>query len=236
MERKSSIIRIEGVLSLQEENLYHFKCINNHDNLVEIQAFKFELLFESGLRAIKDNYLLESVLSLTASLERFYEFFIRIKMNSNGLISKDFDQLFNNIANQSERQYGAFLFIYGYTYKQNPPVLIKKKSVEFRNKVVHKGYLPKEIEVLTYAEDVFNTIKFYYSKLLTDNNKEIFNYLTEIQSQRQIENRDLMDKTNTNISSIAPCLAISHILHIDEFNKVDLMEYYESIRKSEFYI
>lgn len=236
MERQSPRIRIEGVLSLQEVNFYHFKCCKNHDNLVEIQAFKFELLFESGLHAIRDNYLMESVSSLTASLERFYEFFIRIKLLSNGFSSNDFNKIFKIIANQSERQYGAFLFLYGFSYNQNPPVLIDNKSIEFRNKIIHKGYLPSEDEVLKYAEDIFRVIRYYYIMLLKDHNKVIFDYLMEMHLQRRIENKDLIDSLNVCISNVAPNLALTHTLNTEDFQKVDLRKYYESIMSSDLYI
>ena len=78
---------------LQESTLYHFRCKHQHDNLVLLQAFKFEILFESGLCAINDKYYLEAVLSLTASLERFYEFAIKILSTGNGLSFDDFEKL-----------------------------------------------------------------------------------------------------------------------------------------------
>lgn len=64
---------------LQESTLYHFRCKHQHDNLVLLQAFKFEILFESGLCAINDKYYLEAVLSAikgaNQAFARFTPFF-----------------------------------------------------------------------------------------------------------------------------------------------------------------
>lgn len=235
MDNPTSYVKVEGFIPIQENDLYHFKCINGHDNLLEIQAFKFEILFESGLCAIKDKYFLESGLSLTASLERFYEFFIRIVMKANGLPSDIFEEIFKNVANQSERQFGAFLCIYGLIYKENPPVLLSKKFVEFRNKVVHKGYLPNENEVLEYAKEVFKIIKFYYTKILSEHQKHIFDYLFEIQKQRRVDNRVLIDKLKVPISSMAPCFAITHTLNLEDFIKTDFNTCFDLIKRTNFY-
>lgn len=235
MDNPFTLVRVEGFVPIQENDLYHFTCINGHDNLLEIQAFKFEILFESGLCAIKDKYFLESGLSLTASIERFYEFFIRIVMKANGLTSDIFEKIFKNISNQSERQFGAFVCIYGLIYKENPPILLSKKSVEFRNKVVHKGYLPNENEVLEYAKEIFEIIKFYYSKILSDHRNHIFDYLFEIQKQRRVDNKVLIDKLKVPISSMAPAFAISHILNLDDFNKKDFNTCFDLVKSTNFY-
>ena len=235
MDNPESHVSVEGFIPIQENDLYHFKCLNGHDNLLEIQAFKFEILFESGLCAIKDKYFLESGLSLTASIERFYEFFIRIVMKANGLTSDIFEKIFKNIANQSERQFGAFVCIYGLIYKENPPVLLNNKFVEFRNKVVHKGYLPNENEVLEYAKEVFKIIKFYYSKILSENHKYIFDYLFEIQKQRRVDNKDLIDKLRVPITSMAPCFAITHTLNLEDFNKNDFNTCFDLVKMTNFY-
>lgn len=235
MNDPASHIRAEEFIPIQENDLYHFKCINGHDNLLEIQAFKFEILFESGLCAIKDKYFLESGLSLTASIERFYEFFIRIVMKANGLTSDIIEKTFKNIANQSERQFGAFVCMYGLIYKEKPPVLLGRNFTEFRNKVVHKGYLPNEDEILDYAKEVFKIIKFYYSKILLEYKNHIIDYSFEIQKQRRIYNKDLIDKFKVPITSMAPCFAITHILNLEDFNKQDFNSCFDLVKRTNFY-
>ncbi len=69
------------------------------------------------------------------------------------------------MARQSERQFGAFLMIHllvsGTAYQMN------QKMVEWRNKVIHQGYIPKPGEAESYGEHVFNQ-KFALMHLLTD--------------------------------------------------------------------
>ena len=228
-------LRFLKSIPIKENDLYHFKCNQGHDNLLEIQAFKFEMLFESGLCAIKDKYYLESVLSLTASNERFYEFFIRIIMRENGLNKEIFENLFKNMSKQSERQYGAFVAIYGLIFKEDIPKKLKNKSIEFRNKVVHKGYLPSENEVLEYAEEIFELIKFYYIKILSNYDKEVFNYLFDIQKDRRNNNKDLIKKLKVNISIMAPPFALSHTLNLESFKEKNFKNCYELIKINKFY-
>jgi hypothetical protein len=233
IENPSSNVRIEGYLTVDEENLYHFKCYNGHDNLIEVLALKFEILFESGLCAIKDRYYLESILSLTASLERFYEFYVRIILLSSGISNDDFDKMYNNMANQSERQYGAFLTAYTSFYREFPLNLIDPKFIEFRNKVVHKGYLPNETETLKYAEEIYRLIRYHYTKLLADHEKVITEYTCEVQKQRHIKNKDLIKSLNVLVSGLSPWFVIPDSFNKDE--QWDFTKCYERIKKTNFY-
>lgn len=224
--------QFEKPISINESNLYHYKCMKGHNNLLEIQAFKFELLFESGLFAIKDKYFLESVLSLTASMERFYEFFVKLIMKTSKIENSLSDKIFNLIARQSERQLGAFIGIYSLKYKEEPPKMLRSKSIEFRNKVVHKGYLPSEKEVLNYAKEVFELIKYYYIKIREEHDDEIRDYLTLIQIERREKNKKLIDSLDTNITVMAPAFALTHVLHLDLFKDKDFDSSYESVKKA----
>ncbi|OKY76591.1 MAG: hypothetical protein BM485_05040, partial [Desulfobulbaceae bacterium DB1] len=61
-----------------------------------------------------------------------------------------FDATWKQVTNQSERQFGAFLFLY--LLEQKTEFDQKKYKIEelkkFRNKVIHKGYLPNEQETI----------------------------------------------------------------------------------------
>ncbi len=230
MQNPSSYVQVGGFIPIQENDLYYFKCVNGHHNLIVIQAFKFEILFESGLCAIRDKYYLESVLSLTASLERFYEFFVKIAMKANGITNETFENIFTSMSKQSERQYGAFICAYGLLYKESPPLLLKNKFIEFRNKVVHKGFLPSEEEVLSYAQEVFNVIKNYYLKILLDYREIVVNCLMENNIKRRIDNKELIDKLGVEISLIAPNFVLSHISDLKDFTTS-----YEWVKTSVFY-
>lgn len=64
-------------VEVRDENHYALTCPKGHRNVVVLQQQKFEVLFEIGAHAIEDGYYREAVSSFTASLERFYEFFVR---------------------------------------------------------------------------------------------------------------------------------------------------------------
>jgi hypothetical protein len=75
--------------NINNENLYEITCEKGHKSLLTQQCFKFEILFESALYAIKDEYYLESILSLTASMERFFEFYIKFELFQSGVGMSD---------------------------------------------------------------------------------------------------------------------------------------------------
>ena len=216
---------------LQESTLYHFRCKHQHDNLVLLQAFKFEILFESGLCAINDKYYLEAVLSLTASLERFYEFAIKILSTGNGLSFDDFEKLYKQISNQSERQLGAFLFLYSYVYKQLPE-LLDNRYVKYRNQVVHKGYLPSEEEVIDYAKEIYKNIKYYYIQLHQRYKEHIMNQL-EREMKMQITNNSAFVKTP--ITTMCPCFSLSSVCSLDDFKKQDFQSCFDKVKSGIFY-
>ncbi len=61
------------------------------------------------------------------------------------------------ISNQSERQLGTFYITYLNEFKSVPPNFVEKYAA-FRNKVIHKGYIPLHIEARQYAEEAFKYI------------------------------------------------------------------------------
>lgn len=73
---------------------------------------------------------------------------------------KKLNKTWKIIDNQSERQYGAFLFLYFSIFK-NEPLCMKNKDINLRNKVVHKGYIANKDEAINYADSVAELIKYY---------------------------------------------------------------------------
>ncbi|RKR31632.1 hypothetical protein [Paraburkholderia sp. BL17N1] len=53
--------------------------------LVDLRQQKYEALFQIGAYATEDGYYREPVSSFTASLERFYEFFVRAATDDDGV-------------------------------------------------------------------------------------------------------------------------------------------------------
>jgi hypothetical protein len=168
------------VNDLQDSLLYEVTCKMGHVSRVVIMNPKFDLLFESGIAALKDGYYREAVSSFAVSLERFYEFSIRVFLKQ--LIDKigqsHFDETWKIISKQSERQLGAFYALYLTTYNK-PPMIFNGKFLaaysvnlgipgndptEFRNKVIHSGYVPNQNQALNYGEGV----NFYIRTLMKD--------------------------------------------------------------------
>jgi hypothetical protein len=142
---------------LLDQGIVRFQCEKSHASLIKINAHKFELLAELGANAILDGYRREAVSSFTSALERFQEFYVRIAATAQELTADTFDAAWRQVSRQSERQFGAFVFVYTTTEGRPPPTL-SNKNVEFRNEVIHKGVIPTEQEAIDYAQAVIDVI------------------------------------------------------------------------------
>jgi hypothetical protein len=170
-----------------------------HISVVYFTNKKFDLLFESGLNAIKDLYFREAVASLAAALERFYEYSIRLIISD---LNPDLiESTWKNIANQSERQLGAFIFLYTKEFKK-APLSLSNKMIEFRNKVIHKGYFPTKLEAIEFSQAILEIINGCYLSLKDFKSLEIQKYevilkkelrclaFAKIESEKKIVNQN----------------------------------------------
>ena len=132
---------IVPVSQIAESGIDSVTCNKGHKTKVTLRNAKFELLFDLGLNGLTDGYFSEGVSRFTASLERFYEFFIKVALN-NEIHDSVFEEAWKTIKNQSERQLGAYIFLYVKEIKKIP-LLLNSKSISFRNDVTHKGSIPK---------------------------------------------------------------------------------------------
>ncbi|HHF3271850.1 TPA: hypothetical protein ACPJ2V_004637 [Vibrio diabolicus] len=121
-----------------------------------LNAAKYEILYDLGMNALGDGYTRESVSSFASALERFYEFFIKFQMVNTGITSELADQAWKTVSNQSERQLGAFTYLYLSSLGELPPEL-SSNDRGFRNKVIHKGYIPSVDEAIGFGR-LFTTI------------------------------------------------------------------------------
>lgn len=161
------------IVSNPDDNILTIDCNRMHISVVYFTNKKFDLLFESGLNAINDLYFREAVATLASALERFYEYSIKIMINDlNPNLVQD---SWKNIANQSERQLGAFIFLYLREFKKSP-LLLPNKMTEFRNKVIHKGYFPNRLETIEFSEAILEIINENYLTLNAFKNKDIQDY------------------------------------------------------------
>jgi hypothetical protein len=147
--------------SLSDKGLYRVCCSEGHESVVFIENHKFDILFESGILALIDGYGREAVSSIASSIERFYELYIKAICLKNGVYFNKITESWNKIAVQSERQLGAFIFVYLLENKTRPK-LLSDKLIKFRNNVIHRGYIPSDDEVIKYAWKVAQIISTEY--------------------------------------------------------------------------
>lgn len=140
---------------------------------VLVRKHKFEVLFDLGTRALMDGYAREAVASFAAALERFFEFYVRVYTleRASGAeadmetVLAALDGTWRHVASQSERQLGMFALAYLLREGREPDFLTAAAlGADFRNRVIHRGVLPRREEVDAYAARVFALI----DRLLTE--------------------------------------------------------------------
>lgn len=147
----------EGAVLLEvgNKNLHQVICEKGHEWYLVITQQKHEVLFEVAVHAIIDGYYREAISSFAASLERYYEFFI--KVISAALPSDVFEKAWKQVFLQSERQLGAYIFTYISFYHSLPDSLPQSLTA-LRNDVIHKGYVPSRVEAVNFGEAVAKII------------------------------------------------------------------------------
>ncbi|MGX9762082.1 hypothetical protein [Pseudomonas shahriarae] len=147
-----------SLVEVRDDSVYVVTCKKGHTSKIILQEQKFEILFQIGAYAILDGYYREAVASFTSSLERFYEFFIRAKLLEEKCDDSSIESSWKHVAQQSERQLGAFIFLYTQTFG-SPPEALKPNRVKFRNEVIHKGKIPTRQEATEYGQAVLDLIR-----------------------------------------------------------------------------
>lgn len=165
-------------VQIDESNEYDHTCINGHRSCFIISNPKYQLLFESGIEAIKDGYYREAVVNFAASLERYLEFYtvVLIRERNPEFDVDQFDKVWKTMRQQSERQLGAFWMLF-YTYFNRAAPLFDGKflkthdinldikgndPVHFRNIVTHQGIYTTYNQAVNYGE----SINIYISELI----------------------------------------------------------------------
>ncbi|MCM1009706.1 MAG: hypothetical protein NC390_02350 [Fusobacterium sp.] len=180
-------------VEFNNDGYYQFTCPQGHKNYFLLQNLRFEILFEIGIFAINDGYYREAVASFTAALENFYTYCIRIFSLRNKVPQEQFTDTWKIISRQSERQFGAFCFLYLANIGELPIKASEDDKIrQFRNKVIHQGYIPNKEEALKYGEVIFdfiNQIIIILSEHFKDEMQEfIFEYLQTISDKIKEKN------------------------------------------------
>lgn len=132
-----------------------------------VRKQKFEVLFDLGAEALLAGFAREAVSSFAAALERCFEFYVRaFALEQASGQAEDLeaawqrlDATWRLVDRQSEQQVGMLALAY-LLREGRPPDFLRPQALgsEFRNAVIHRGYLPRREEVEDYAAQVFGLI------------------------------------------------------------------------------
>ena len=164
---------------VNNSGIYTVNCGKGHTSKAVIENINFEILFEYGLNAIVDGYYREAVSSLTASMERYFEFFIKVVLRASKMDFATIDKVWKSVSNQSERQLGAYIFLYSQTFGEEPLLLNANKDVPVRNGVIHKGNISSKKEAIDFGNTLLTLIETSLIKLknkFPETTVETFNY------------------------------------------------------------
>lgn len=157
----------QTAVQLEDSGLYRMTCAAGHETVTSLQQMRFEILFDLGAHAIIDGYYIEAVSSFASALERFFEFYVDIQCLRRGITESVYSEAWKQVSNQSERQLGAFIFMYLAETRESPR-LLPPKAIEFRNGVIHKGKLPSREQTVEFGEHVLNVIVPILAKVRID--------------------------------------------------------------------
>lgn len=169
--------------TLQYEGVFGVTCQKGHKTTVAAHGAQHETLYFIAMNAFKDGYYREAVVSFASSMERFYEFFMRMTHHCTNKDKpefekekKRFDANWKLMAKQSERQLGAYIscteFMHGETAKT-----MSGTKVAFRNDVVHKGVIPTRVKTLNFGQEVCDVIIAGVELLYKKYGENIFDFI-----------------------------------------------------------
>jgi hypothetical protein len=213
-------VTTKDFVQIQDDDLYEFECSNKHRNIYFVNNQKFELLMESAIYAIHDGYYREAISAMAASLERLQEFVIHIILRKNNFSESQFETSWKTVRKQSERQLGAFTFLYLQEFRELPDLLTDKER-GFRNEVIHNGYFPNYNEALVFGQRVLDVTFNVLSKLRETSENVITSFKHE---QSEIKLQMIIDRGENPFTHQMPNI-INLNWHISSFKKANLLEY-----------
>jgi hypothetical protein len=196
-----------------DDMIVHFECSRGHKNFSVIDGQKFEVLLESGAAALHSGFTLEAAATFSTALERFFEFCTKAMLVHKGMDMALFDEMFKEMARQSERQFGAFMALHALV--MGIPFVPNKDIAPFRNSVIHKGKIPTPEDAQTFCCNVHSEI-FRTANLLRQNCQEAIN--TVMAEDLRIRKAKLPDRSGTmkllnGIYSISDSITSIEVVH-----------------------
>jgi hypothetical protein len=150
--------RTFAFIEYHDSAVYRVACSEGHETVLILQEQKCEVLFQIGAQATIDGYYREAIVSFTASMERFQEFAIRCLLDEAEVAEAVVSEAWRKVLNQTERQLGAFIFLWVDRFKALPP-LLRNDDAGFRNAVVHKGRIPTREEAVSYGGRILDVVR-----------------------------------------------------------------------------
>ena len=150
----------EEDLTYQEINndgYFDFACKNGHECFIVLQEAPFELLFQAGVVSFCIDDYRSAVFNFASAFERYLEFCIKVFIFSDGRTHDLFNEVWKGVANQSERQLGAYYFLY-YQLLHSSPKRLDDKMSNIRNRVIHKGEFPSQNDAMQYGNYVYSYV------------------------------------------------------------------------------
>ncbi|MCZ8090941.1 MAG: hypothetical protein O9282_10180 [Flavobacterium sp.] len=202
-------------------------CPYGHKIVMRIGYNLCDILYSSAVLAFVKDCLSESVMSFAASLERAYEMFTKVTLHKENISYDVIELYWKDLSKQSERQYGAFctqfLKSFGEPWKTN------QKMVEFRNKVIHKGYIASTKEVTEYAEyiteSVYKILKHLHANY---DNESTMHYFHEAK-KNQDKIKELMTKHKAKVGGASTISLLNW--NIMDMPEMKFSEAVEKMRK-----
>lgn len=142
---------------LQDTGIVFVSCPEGHTSAVLYDSRRYEILLRSGALALLDGYCNEAIASLSAALERAYEFYLRVVYRNRGVPTEEFNEAWKDVESQSERQLGAFQFIC--LLERTQHLKLDPDIPKIRNRTVHRGCIATESDARAFAELVFRRIR-----------------------------------------------------------------------------
>ena len=154
------------MVPVSDSGTYLAKCKHGHEFFYTHQVLKFEILFEIAAHALIDGYYRNAVASFASSFERFLEFYVKAICYRREIDQEQVDNSWSLVRKMSERQYGAFFFAH-LLHTGTTPLDINKSKIkpqnrsfsEFRNDVIHNGYIPTENEATSFGQAVLDYMR-----------------------------------------------------------------------------
>ncbi|STX39278.1 Uncharacterised protein [Legionella feeleii] len=156
------------MVNIDEKRYMAAICPDNHKNIFIIQSQLFEILFDIACISLINGDYREAVFNFYAAIERFREFFIKFSLYKKGMATDEIHMLWKNLANQSEKQLGAYYLMHSLTINEQINKRAEDKMIILRNEVIHKGKFPTQNEAKEFGYYVFERMKSDYLYLKND--------------------------------------------------------------------